>query len=421
MAESFLIHGLGPLGDGIHQSEHRRIYVAGALPGDVVQVEVRAEADGTFRGVLLAVETPSPHRIAAPCVHYDLCGGCTMQHAETTFYRDWKVGIVRDALHREGLQPETWSDPVFLDAGRRRATFAAVKRKGAVTLGYFRRRSHDISDVTGCLVADPLVMGMRTQLTSALAPLLQEGKSTDVFIQAVNGRCDVVVTGPFGKNGKADLEVHEALAALGQIPHLGRLSWRSREHAAPEVMLDVNPIRATFGVLEVTLPPLAFLQPTQAGEAAVVNAVMELLPATGKFADLFSGCGTFSGSMLKRGAVDAFEHAAAAARALDKSKDTQPLKVIQRDLYRRPLQQDEIKRYDAIVFDPPRAGAREQVSALATAETPCLIAVSCNPATFARDARILVDGGYHFKSIKVIDQFTWTHHVELVAAFSKKR
>jgi 23S rRNA (uracil1939-C5)-methyltransferase len=148
--------------------------------------------------------------------------------------------------------------------------------------------------------------------------------------------------------------------------------------------------------------------------------VMELLPASGKFADLFSGCGTFSGPMLARGSVDAYESVAPAIRALDKAKAALPLKAFRRDLDREPLRREEANRYDAIVFDPPRAGAAEQAKALAAAKMPVLIGVSCNPATFARDARMLVDGGYRFDSVRVIDQFTWSHHVELVAGFTKK-
>jgi 23S rRNA (uracil1939-C5)-methyltransferase len=422
MAENILINDLGPMGDGIHRSDDGPIYVPSVLPGERILADVRPEAGGVSRGDLREILTPSPHRVAAPCVHYDVCGGCNMQHAETAFYRDWKVGVVRKALDRETLEPKVWHEAVFLeDSRRRRATFAAMKKKDAVTLGYFRRRSHEISDISGCLVADLAVVDMRVRLGTALAPLLQEGKVTDVFIQAVGQRCDVVVTGPFGKAGKADLEVHEALAELARIPHLARLSWRAREHIAPETMLEVAPLHAAFGLLNVSLPPLAFLQPTEAGEAALVGSVLRLLPSKGNFADLFSGCGTFAGSMLMRGPVDAFEHAGAAVQALDKSKGTLPLKVFQRDLFRHPLQPDEIKRYDAIVFDPPRAGAGEQARRLAASDVPLLIAVSCNPATFARDARILLDGGYHFETMKIIDQFPWTHHVELVASFRKMR
>ncbi|HEY1983573.1 MAG TPA: hypothetical protein VGH13_26115, partial [Xanthobacteraceae bacterium] len=276
------------------------------------------------------------------------------------------------------------------------------------------------TDIATCLVVDPAIMDLRARLATLLAPILQEGKLASAFIQTVNGQFDIVITGPIGKHGKPDMQVREALAQLAQKSNCDRISWRANLGDAAEVMIDINPVLARFGNLEVALPPLAFLQPTLAGEHALVDAVMEALPKTGKFADLFSGCGTFTGPMLERGPVDAYESIGPAIRALDKARGAGPLKAIRRDLFRNPLRRDEANRYDAIVFDPPRAGAQEQVTALASSRTPVLVAVSCNPATFARDARILVDGGYWLDSVKVIDQFTWSHHVELVATFTKR-
>jgi 23S rRNA (uracil1939-C5)-methyltransferase len=420
MADDLLIHELAPLGDGVHLSERGRIYMDRALPGDRVRAKVSAGAGGILRGDVVQVVEASPHRVTAPCRHYEVCGGCTLQHADETFYRNWKLETVRTALRRQGLEPEAWRDPVFLPAGhRRRATFAAFKKKNAVTLGYFRRRSHQVTDIAACLTADPAIMALRAKLATALAPILQEGKAADVFIQTVGGQCEVVITGPVGKKGRPDLQVFEAAAEIAQDLRIGRMAWRARDRDEAEVMLELDPLRAAFGVLDVALPPLAFLQPTQAGETALVAAVMKALPAGGAFADLFSGCGTFSGPMLARGTVDAFEGVPSAVRALDKAKGARPLRALQRDLFRSPLDEGEAGRYDAIVFDPPRAGAQEQVTALAASKVPRLVAVSCNPATFARDARLLADGGYRLESVQVIDQFTWSHHVELVAAFSR--
>jgi 23S rRNA (uracil1939-C5)-methyltransferase len=211
------------------------------------------------------------------------------------------------------------------------------------------------------------------------------------------------------------------MAQLVDALAIDRLSWRANFGDAPEVMIEHRALETRFGALDVALPPLGFLQPTPAGEAALVEAVMGALPVAGHFADLFAGSGTFTGPMLARGAVDAFETAAAAVAMLDQAKGDLPLKAIRRDLFREPLMRTEAERYDAIVFDPPRAGAAAQVRELAEAAVPVVIGVSCNPVTFARDARMLVDGGYRLDSVQVIDQFTYSHHVELVAAFSKKR
>jgi 23S rRNA (uracil1939-C5)-methyltransferase len=418
------IDALGPKGDGIHEDKRGRIYVDRALPGETVRADIRRGDDGVLRGELLDVVTPSPDRVAAPCPNYPVCGGCTLQHASEEFYRRWKVEIVRDALRKKGLSPLLWRDPVFVPPGtRRRATFAAYKKNNRITLGYFRRRSHHVADIAACLVADPALMALRAKLAPLLAPILQDSKAADIFVQSVGGRFELVFTGPIGRKGKPDLPAREAIAALAHQAGIARVAWRARardERESIEPMIEIAPLRARFGAIEVVLPPLAFLQPTAAGEAALVAAVMEALPPHGKFADLFCGCGTFSGPMLARGAVDAFDDTQTAIRALDKAKAGKPLTVARRDLYRDPLGREEANRYDAIVFDPPRAGAQEQAKALAASKVPVLVAVSCNPATFARDARILADGGYRLDSVQVIDQFTWSHHVELVAGFVKR-
>jgi 23S rRNA (uracil1939-C5)-methyltransferase len=422
MAGDLLIHELGPKGDGVHRSQRERIYVDRALPGDRVLADIRRGVDGVLRGDLLEVVKASPYRVKAPCPNYAVCGGCTLQHAAAEFYQGWKVDIVRDALRKKALRPDVWRDPVFLAAGdRRRATFTAYKKNNLVTLGHVRRRGSQVTDIATCLVADPAIMNLRARLVTLLAPILQEGKPASAFIQMVNGQFDIVITGPIGKTGKPDSQIREAIAQLARRANCDRISWRAHLGDAAEIIVEINPPRARFGALDIVLPPLAFMQPTQAGEHALVAAVMEALPPSGKFADLFAGCGTFTGPMLDRGSVDAFESDGPAVRALDHAKGTRPLKAIRRDLFRHPLRRDEANRYDAIVFDPPRAGAEEQVRALASSRTPILIGVSCNPATFARDARILVDGGYRLESVTVIDQFTWSHHVELVARFAKRR
>ena len=416
MTDELRIEDLAPLGDGIAPSGNGRIYVDRTLPGDRVRARVH-KAGGILRGDLIEVLEASRHRVPPPCPHYDICGGCTLQHAEESFYREWKQGVVRAALARQGVTPAAWRDPVFLPADtRRRATFAAVRKKDRVTLGYFRRRSHAVADIATCLIADPAVMGLRAKLVGPLAALLLDGKPADIFIQRVGGAAEVVITGPVGRKGVPDLQVHEAAAEMAHGLGISRIAWRAQDRDSPEVLLEVTPLIARFGVLDVALPPLAFLQPTTAGEDAIVAAVLAALPDKGKFADLFAGCGTFTGPMLARGSVDAFENLDSAVRALDKAKGAWPLTAARRDLFRAPL---DGGRYDAVVFDPPRVGAEAQARALAAGGVPKMIGVSCNPVTFARDARILVEGGYRLESVQVIDQFIWSHHAELVGLFTR--
>ena len=420
MAGEFRIDALSSKGEGIGASKDERVYIDRALPGDRVEAKIRRDVDGVLRGDVVNIGEASPHRVAAPCPHYASCGGCTLQHASDDFYREWKTGIVRDALRAKRLNPAVWREPVFLPAGgRRRITFTAEKQGDTVTLGYSRRRQRQVVAIDICLIADPAIMALRPKLAPLLAPILQDGKPATAFIQTVGGQFEIVITGPVGAHGMPDA-VREAMTTLADELAIDRLSWRANLGDAPEVIIERRSPHVRFGSLDVVLPPLGFLQPTLAGEAALAAAVMEALPASGRFADLFAGSGTFTGPMLARGSVDAFENVAPTIAALDTAKDGLPLKAIRRDLYREPLSRAEAARYDAIVFDPPRAGAEAQVRELAATAIPVLVAVSCNPVTFARDARILVDGGYRLDSVQVIDQFTFSHHVELVAAFSKQ-
>jgi 23S rRNA (uracil1939-C5)-methyltransferase len=330
--------------------------------------------------------------------------------------------LVRDALAAKGLAPARWREPVFIPpGGRRRITFTAEKHSGAVALGYSRRRQRQVVAIDSCLVADPAIMALRAKLAPLLAPLLHEGKPATAFIQTIGGGFELVLTGPVGADGAPDARARDAIATLAEALAIDRVSWRAHLGDTPEVIVVRRELRARFGALDVALPALGFQQPTPAGEAALVAAVLEALPEAGRFADLFAGSGTFAGPMLARGAVEAFENNATAVHALDNAKGDLPLKAIRRDLYRAPVTRDEAARYDALVFDPPRAGAEAQGRELARSAVPVLVAVSCNPATFARDARILFDGAYRLDSVQVIDQFTFSHHVELVAKFSKTR
>lgn len=419
MAADLLISELNAKGEGVHRGPRENAYIYRALPGDRVEAALRRDIDRVLRGDVTAVLEASPHRVAAPCPHYAACGGCTLQHADSDFYRQWKAGLVRSALEKAGLEPQTWHAPVFLPpGGRRRVTFTAEKRDGHVALGYSRRGIRQVIEIAECLIADPAIMALHGKLSAPLAPLLQDGKPATVFIQSIDGACEIVITGPIGATGKPEAAMRDAIAQFAAAANAGRIAWRLNLGDVPEVLLETRPLYARFAALEVALPPLAFMQPTASGARALTQAVMAALPPRGALADLFCGCGTFTGPMLERGAVDAFDNVCPAVDALNACRAA-GLTATRRDLFRQPLSRDEAERYDAIVFDPPRAGAQAQVAALAHSKVPVLVAVSCNPATFARDARILVDGGYGLASVQVIDQFTFSHHVELVAAFAK--
>ncbi len=418
------IQELGPKADGIHSDHRGVVYVDRALPGDRIAAFVRQDAAGLNRGEIVRVLQRSPHRQQAPCVHYEQCGNCTLQHVTPSFYREWKLKTVADALTRVKVQPKKWIEPVFLGgANRRRATFASYRDRGHVVMGYYRRRSKQIGEIDFCLVADPKLLEVRDAVRPFLASVLVEsGWPADVFLQLVGEFADMAITGPVGGEGFPDDEAMEAIESMLALTPVARVHWRANETEDFELILEKEGVslEATFGPIRVALPPMAFLQPTADGEKLLQAAVMEALPATGSFADLFSGCGTFSGPMLERGSVDAFEASPLAVRALSRAAGPKTVKVNRRDLFTDPLQPQELDRYDAVVFDPPRGGCPEQATMLAQSRVPRLVGVSCNPATFARDARILAKGGYELTSIQIIDQFVGSHHVEMVGVYSKR-
>ncbi len=420
------VQSLGPKGDGISLGERGRIFVERAVPGDYLKGKIQKDNDGINRAEITEILTPSPYRQKPPCVHYDHCGNCTVQHVTNNFYREWKLELVRDAFRKQGLRPRQWMPAVFLgNHNRRRATFTARKQGNKYVMGYFRRRSDQVTDIESCLIAEPKLLDLRNEIKPFLSSIVSGFESSDIFLQIVGDAVDMVISGPIGRKGVPDMFVKQAMETLLQRSSITRISWRSYEDDSVELLAKKGNVIASFGSLNVSLPPAAFMQPTVEGEKTLVNAVLAALPTKGKkqFADLFSGSGTFSGPMLSQGSVDAYEWIPPVVTSLSKAANSKklPLRVFRRDLFQRPLRRDEINKYDAVVFDPPRAGCAEQAENMAASNCGTLIGVSCNPATFARDAAILCDGGYWLQSLQVVDQFMWSHHVEVVGVFTKQK
>ena len=415
------VERLGSKGDGIHFGAKGPVFIDRALPGDLVAARVYKEASGLSRGEIVAILDASPYRKSSECPHYSQCGNCTLQHLEPFYYQRWKCEVVREAFVNQNLRPRIWKVPVFLgQQNRRRATFTAIKKRSKTAVGYYRRRSNQVTDIETCPIAEPKIMEIQRKVKPYLAGLLIEGKPVDIFFQLVGSSVDMLMTGPVGRSGKPDFSVKKILTEILNETGISRISWRASGQEKMAILLNRKPILAKFANLNVELPPGAFLQPTLEGEKVLVGAVVSSLSGTGKFADLFSGCGTFSGPLLSHGSVDAYENDPLSVKALLKAKGNLPLEVSRRNLYQRPLRRDELSRYSGVIFDPPRGGCPEQAREMALAKTPVLVGVSCNPATFARDARMICDGGYHLESLQVIDQFQWSHHVEVVGVFRKK-
>lgn len=418
--ERMIIHDIGPQGDGIAYLPNRDpVYIERTLPEDDIETRIVKGKDQTLRGSIERVNKASPFRAKPPCPYYDQCGGCSMQHANDFFYKGFKQDIIHRAMKRVHVKTN-YLDTVFCPPRtRRRATFAAFLQNKNVVMGYYKRRTNLITPIPDCLVLHPELVTWRNKIAPYLKDIIKEGRPVDVFLQMVDGQVEMVITGPIGKTGQPDLAVHEAVAQLVRDAGLARVGWRMKAFDEPQLLLEEKPLIARFGPLSVPLPLNAFLQPTKDGEQALVNGVMNALPKAIKHAvDLFSGCGTFSGPLLERSEkVDAFD--IAGIEPLGKAAKHVPLRAAKRDLFTRPLDRDELKQYDAIVFDPPRAGAKEQVLEIARSGVPVVVGVSCNPATFARDAKTLVDGGYKLESLQIVDQFVWSHHVEVIGKFTR--
>ena len=389
------VESIGGRGDGIGRLDGRPVFLPRTVPGDRVRARLTgARAGGTKAEVLELIEA-GPGRVQPPCPHFGRCGGCALQHLEAGRYAEWKQARLLSVLAKRGLAPASVRPLLRIAPGtRRRATLAAKKVGAAVRLGFRERDSHALVDVETCLLLTPRLVAAIPILRRGLAKVLRDGQSASLALCDTAVGLDLLLAA----EGAPSLAEREALAALAEAADLARLSW-SEPGGVPEPVALRRPPRVLFAGVPVEPPPGGFLQPTVEGEAALVAAVLDLLPeSAGRVADLFAGCGTFTFPMAARARVHAVEGDPAALGALTQAARLAGLAgrvgAETRDLARRPLGTDELARFDAAVFDPPRAGAKQQARQLARSRLATVIAVSCNAGSFARDARALVDGGY---------------------------
>lgn len=398
------IERLGHQGDGIAPGP---VYAPRTLPGETIEGEV----SGT-RMPAPKIITPSADRVAPLCRHYKSCGGCALQHAADDFVHGWKRDVVYHALKSQGIIAEITGPITSPPRTRRRATFSARRTKKGALVGFHARASDMITEIPDCHLLHPELLAC----IPALRKLTIYGaarKSELRFTATHSGNgVDVVVAG--GK--PLDEELRISLAGIASEFGLARLSWDD------EPVVELNPPYQQFGPAQVVPPPGAFLQATAEGEKTLVKAVLETVINRKHVVDLFAGCGTFSLPLAKNSEVHAVEGQAEMLKALDTGwRQASGLKRVTtetRDLFRRPLLADEISHYDAVVIDPPRAGAEQQFHQLAEAKPEIIMSVSCSPASFARDAKILLEAGYRIGSITVVDQFRWSVHVEIAAGFT---
>jgi 23S rRNA (uracil1939-C5)-methyltransferase len=412
LTEQLAIIRVAHRGDGVAETPAGPIFVPYTLPGETVEVEsIPGHPD---RRHLLRVETASPERIEPFCPHFGICGGCAIQHWTAPHYREWKRSLVLEALAQAGLDAPV---DALIDAhgdGRRRATFhARLGARDILEVGFAALRAHHIVGIDRCPVLAPSLDGAIPAAWAIAEALKPQNKPLDIQAAATDAGIDMDVRGSGALNA-ARMGVLARLAATHKLARLTRHGELIAQRATPTVMV---------GRAHVTLPPGSFLQATAAGELALARLVQDHVGSAKVIADLFCGLGPFALRLAERARVMAFDADAGAIAALKQATNMtsglKPIDAETRDLFKRPLYAQELKRVDALVFDPPRQGAEAQARELAKSAVAVIVAVSCNAATFARDVRLLVDGGYRLKSVTPVDQFRHSAHVEIVAKLER--
>ncbi|MBN9010988.1 MAG: class I SAM-dependent RNA methyltransferase, partial [Rhizobiales bacterium] len=385
-----------------------RVYVPLTLPGERVEIE----RDGP-RARLVSIITPSPDRVAPLCRHFGTCGTCALEHLAPESYRAWKRDLVVTAFAQRGIEAPV--DPIVALAPgtRRRAIFSALRSGNGALLGFHRRQSDTIVPVSECAVLVPAIVRKLDALASIAALALPPRKPGRVTVIAADNGLDVAIVG----GAKPDRRMLEALGRFGADPAFARLTVDGSEifqARRPEIAVDGAALYPTAG---------GFLQAAAPAEKAMAEATLAHVGDARPVADLFSGIGTFTLRLARRAPVTAVEGEATLLAALDMgvrhAKGLKPVTTRKRDLFRNPMAPIELNAFGAVVFDPPAAGAKAQAEALAASRVPKVVAVSCNPATLARDARILIDGGYRLTRVLPIDQFLFSSEVEAVATFER--
>ncbi len=408
-ATTLLISELGSQGDGVAEHDGRKVFVPLALPGEIVTAEVNGE-----RAKLIDIVTPSPIRVGQRCSHYGECGGCSLQHMADGAYLELKRQLVISALSFQRIDGVVDNVIPVPPRSRRRAVFAAAQAGKNVVIGFHGRRSHHIVPMRDCAVVTPGLLALLPKLERLAAVAAPPKEALTIIATETTTGFDVALAG-VARGFSADARVK--LVHLAGELGLARLSINGE--AAMELMAPTLRVGSAL----LTPPPGGFLQACEPSEAAMLALVKEAVGDARKIVDLFSGSGTFSLPLASSATVHAVESEAAALAALDraarKAQNLRPVTTEKRDLFRSPLTKDELKRFDAAVVDPPRAGAEAQTRQLADSKIKRIAMVSCNPGTFARDLRMLIDGGFGVTRITPIDQFLWSPHIEVVASLER--
>jgi 23S rRNA (uracil1939-C5)-methyltransferase len=412
VAEHLTIDHVGHQGDGVAVASGKAVYVPYTLPGETV--EAAPLAGHPDRARLVRVEHASAERVAPFCPHFTVCGGCAIQHWQADAYRAWKRQLVVDTLARAAIACPVDELVDAHGAGRRRITVHARRGEdGGLRVGFAAAGSHAIVPIEQCPILDPALHGALDAARALAEALKPTSKPLDIQVTAADGGLDVDVRG----SGPLPAALIATLSRTAERHRLARLTRHG------ELVLMRTPPVISIGTARLTLPPGSFLQATVAGEEILAALVLTHCKGARHMADLFCGVGPFALRLAAKARIAAFDSDTDAVGALQKAalatSGLKPIKAEARDLFRRPLVPQQLRDFDTVVFDPPRQGAEAQTRQLAASKVPVVVAVSCNVASFARDAKILIDGGYRIEGVTPVDQFRHTPHVELVARFSK--
>lgn len=408
---------IGARGDGIAELEGQRYFVPFTLPAETVEAEPRDERGEGIACDLLEVLAPSRHREAAPCAHFGTCGGCALQHWRRDIYTGWKVELIRRALQHRGVKAPSFMPPLACEPAERRRADIVLRRQGRKVLaGFHERASPKVVDVGTCTVARPAINAAFAPLRQAMADVLPDGTSADAIMNETDTGLDVLLR-PHKKLALS-LPLRERLVTLAEEANFARLSWGDRATAEPVVTRRMPSL--VLGEVTVEPPPGVFLQATKRAEVTMRAAVTAWLADAANVADLFAGVGALT--LGRTGRLSLFESDKPAVGAVDaaaRKLGGNRVTAHHRDLFRNALTGTELNAFDAVVLDPPRAGAAAQCAELAQSKAKRIVYASCDPGSFARDARGLQDAGYRLEKLMPIDQFLWSAHVELIALLTK--
>lgn len=416
------IERLGSDGDGVGElADGARVYVPGALPGETLLVRPDGKRGEGFSASIEALLTPSPDRVAPPCRHFGVCGGCAIQHWATDHYLAWKANLLAGALRRAGFTPEL-APMVRTAPHERRRVDLAIRRDLAITLGLHTARDSRVIDLVECPVMHPdlfrLIAPLRV-LCRSLASIRREGSAV---INLLDSGPDLLLR----TDGVLTTQDRSRLASFAAEHGLPRVMW-AQNTGTPEMAAGLRPATTNFSGTDVIPPPGGFLQASRAGEAAIIAAVLAGLPAKptakSRVAELYAGSGTLTFAIARHMRVAAFEGDVAASAALKAAADatgqTGRITVERRDLARQPLSAKEISAFAVVVLDPPHGGAETQTAQIAASTVKRVIYVSCNPGALARDAAMLRAAGFSLVSAVPVDQFLWSARLESVCVFTR--